>query len=105
MDTQLLTWIAMYITLITILFNVLRYCIKINLLTSAILSISVSFLMTRIHVNEFVGDWGGWLANYTWAIILLAGLVTIIFVTARPTKKTCEPDQRKNWTVIFRIRK
>ena len=107
MDIKLLVWFAVYITLATILFNFFRYAVKLNLPSSFILSASVSFLMTRIRISE---SFGGWLADYSYAIIVLGAIIAIIVATARSGKTVCDStgrtnSQRKKRTVIFSIRK
>lgn len=109
MDVKLLVYIATYITMVVILFNILRYCIKINLLTSLILSVTVSFLVTTIHANEFMRDFGEWFIDYTWTIIVLSCLVTVA-VMSKPDNKACNSADDINkrqikWTVNFRIKK
>ena len=103
---QILMWIAIYITLITITFNFLRYGIKLNLPSSITLSMSVSFLLSMITISESLRD--GFVENI-WAIIVLAVLVTIIMTAAMATDKiresAIEANNQKKWTVIFRIRK
>ena len=110
MDVQLLMWIAAYITMITILFNLFRYDIKINFPNSFILGASIPVLIARIHTDGSMTAIDGWLAEYFWAVILLCGLVGIIVILGRDAKEgldsiDTENHQRKNLTVIFRIRK
>ena len=110
MDVILLLWIAAYVTMATILFNILRHGIKINLPSSFILGASIPFLIARIYTDGSMTAIEGWLAEYFWAIIVLGGLIAIIVVMGRGTKKgldsiDIENHQRKNLTVIFRIRK
>ena len=102
-----LTWIAIYIILVTISFNFLRYSIELNLLNSLILSTSVSFLISRIPISRGMGLF---FVEHINAIIVVSILVTIILVTARPVNKSCDStsdtnNQRKKWIVICRIRK
>jgi len=106
MDIRLLTQIAIFITLATIFFKFLRYIVKLNLLSSITLSVSMSFLLSAITICEFLKD--GFVENI-WTIIVLAVLVTIIMTTAMVTDKiresAIEANNQKKWTVIFRIRK
>jgi len=107
MDTELLIWIATYATRATILFNFLRYAIRLNLPSTLILSVSVSFLMLRIRVNGAMGDF---LTEFFWSLAVLAILITIISVSLSPTDKASNStgdtnNQRKKWTAVFRIRK
>ena len=107
MDTKLLMWIAAYIAVATILFNILQYGIRFNLLSSLILSTSVSFLLIRGFASQALI---AFFIDNIWSIIVLSTLVTIVFSSARPAKKICcstvdTINQQKKWTVIFRIRK
>ncbi len=107
MDTKLLMWIAAYIAVATILFNILQYGIRLNLLSSLILSTSMSFLLlggfaSQASIAFFIDN--------VWSIIVLSILITIVFSLARLAKKICcstvdTINQQKKWTVIFRIRK
>jgi hypothetical protein len=90
MDLKLIMWIVMCVTVIAFLLRILRCPAKINLPASIIFSVSVSFLLNSISSYH-------WFADYIWAIILLAGLVTIIFVMARPAKKTSKPLGDENY--------
>lgn len=97
-------WIAVYFILATILFNLFRYGIKFNLPSSLILSASISFLMSRIHISESMGDF---LTDYIYAIIILAGIVTFILVIGRDTHDSKDNinNQQKTWTMVFHIKK
>jgi hypothetical protein len=104
---KLLTWISIYVVLATILFNLFRYGIKLNLPSSLILSTSISFLMSRIHISESMRCF---LTEYIYDIIILAAIVTFIVVTARSGEDTHGSmnnlnHQQKTWTMIFRIGK
>jgi len=102
----LLTYISIYIVLVTILFNLLRFAVKLNLPSSLVLSTNISFLMSRICINEAFMAWG---SEYLVAIIILEALIAIFVVIARPDKKCNSTDntknQRKTWIVTFRTRK
>lgn len=86
---KLLTWISIYVGLMTILFNVLRFGIKLNLPSSIILSASLSFLIPRICIIESVA---AWFQEYIMAIIILISFIVIIAITARLSGKSNKPD-------------
>ena len=107
MDIVLLTWIAIYITLATVLFNFLRYFTKLKLPSSLILSVSISLLIPRIHISESMGSW---FVEYVWFFIVLGILVAAIAAAINSNNKTCDSanetnNQHKKWTIIFHIRK
>lgn len=77
MYIELLTWVAIYVTFATIFFNLFKNILKVNLTSTIILSISVSFLMTRIQANQLVRSW---LAEYVWAIIILVFSTTLEYM-------------------------
>lgn len=99
---QILMWVAIYITLITIAFNFLRYGIKLNLPSSLVLSTSVSFLICGICIDESMG---GFFVENIWSIIVLAALTTIILMTVKATDKTresaIETNNQKSGQLFF----
>jgi uncharacterized membrane protein len=104
---KLITWISIYVVLATILFNMFRYGIRLNLPGSLILSASVSFLLTRIRISESVASW---FSEYNYAFIVLGVIVALIVATARSAKQmpnsTCDTNNHcKKRTFIISIRK
>ena len=86
---ELLTWVSIYAVQATILFNVLRLGMKLNLPSSIILSANLSFLMSRFCITESVA---AWVQEYIMAVIILISLIAIIAVTARLSEKFSKPD-------------
>ena len=78
----LLTWIAVYLTQATIVFNLLRSGMKFNLPSSLILSASISFLTLKISLNELPGCF---FVDNIFAFIILGVLVVVIAAAPRPT--------------------
>ncbi|HML73144.1 MAG TPA: hypothetical protein PKB02_01485 [Anaerohalosphaeraceae bacterium] len=76
---KLITWISSYVVLATILFNMFRYGIRLNLPSSLILSASVSFLLIRIGISKSFGEF---FSEYIHAFIVSGVIVAVIVVTA-----------------------
>jgi uncharacterized membrane protein len=104
---KLLTWISIYVVLATILLNMLRYGIRLNLPNSLVLSASVSFLLFRISISK---SFGYFFSEYIYFFIVLGVITAVIVVTAMSGKDTHGSmnninNQQKTWTMIFRIGK
>lgn len=81
---KLITWISSYVVLATILFNMFRYGIRLNLPGSLILSASVSFLLIRIGISKSFGEF---FSEYIYFFIVLGVIVTVIVVAACSAKQ------------------
>lgn len=106
MDIRLLTQIAIFITLTTVFYNFLRYIVKLNLPSSTALSVSLSFLSPMIFISESLS---GFFVEYMWSIIVLSVLLTIVVTVTGQIDKTRNStigtNNRKKWSVVFRVRK
>ena len=98
--------VSFYTVMGTMIFSSFRYELRLNLLSSLILSASVFCLLFSLMQNEV---FGAWMSEYIWAVIVLGGFVAIIIVLGKSAKKeTCDSDdgtkcQQNKYTIIYRL--
>lgn len=83
---------AFYAVMGTVIFNSLRYDLKLNLLISLILSLGTFFTLYHLLHNK---DFVAWVSEYIWALLVLSALIAIIIVMGREKGELQNPVNDK----------
>ena len=92
MDTIVLfTWIGLYIILATLIFDIFRYWVKLNLANSFLLSTSIALLYCRSEPSEALI---AWIAENSFHLIILGTLILTIIWAMKQRKNTNQTDDK-----------